>query len=428
MTLTLLLWMGLEVSARQQMKKMDAKADAFLQHPMAQSTTKNDSAQTLEQLVSKLGFGVVGMNDATTPKPDPVKAEEFAVISKDLRNYTQAQSTKVQGPLDPIPENLQAYLNNNQQAIADIEAYLRSDEIPLWDFDAETAADFSYAMPSFLSTVQLQRLLLLKAIDSSQQKKITDMVSTLEAVQGLSKLMDQRPELIGYLVNLISLSLASGTIRHLENVPVSVSSHLMERDQMAAAVDYLNFENWMTYKAWIKLTANPVDLSEELGYEPSFWERAIEYLPDSYLQLSGTDIAKRSDNAYAQLPELTVCSIASIEEAESQLGLKAPWWNVVGQVAMGGYLPQWQKGGQRMLEAELTHHVVQAKALAADQGEWPETLPNLQSATCPNETWAYEVTPNGTMTLSFSHSLDLYNAERHVPLKYEATLAQALSQ
>ncbi|MEO1446482.1 MAG: hypothetical protein AAFV46_09645, partial [Cyanobacteria bacterium J06635_11] len=75
----------------------------------------------------------------------------------------------------------------------------------------------------------------------------------------------------------------------------------------------------------------------------------------------------------------------------------------------------------------LTHHVVQAKALAAEQGQWPETLPNLASQACPGELWTYAVTPEGEMKLSFSQDLSEQrpgDPDNRLPLTYQASLAQ----
>ncbi|MEN8443580.1 MAG: hypothetical protein ABG776_01050 [Cyanobacteria bacterium J06555_13] len=58
-----------------------------------------------------------------------------------------------------------------------------------------------------------------------------------------------------------------------------------------------------------------------------------------------------------------------------------------------------------MLAAELTHLVVQSKALAKEQGQWPDTLPDLSSQTCPSADWVYEVTSEKEMKLSFSQDL-----------------------
>ena len=73
--------------------------------------------------------------------------------------------------------------------------------------------------------------------------------------------------------------------------------------------------------------------------------------------------------------------------------------------------------------AELTHHIVTAKTLADNQGQWPETLPNLDFQVCPGEQWIYEVSSEGEMSLSFSHGLDWLKIEENstwaLPLTYK---------
>ncbi|MEL7225283.1 MAG: hypothetical protein AAGL17_10545, partial [Cyanobacteria bacterium J06576_12] len=63
-----------------------------------------------------------------------------------------------------------------------------------------------------------------------------------------------------------------------------------------------------------------------------------------------------------------------------------------------------------------------------EQGNWPETLPDLSSQTCPDEHWVYEVSPEGEMSLSFSREFywranDDNVPSRHLPLTYRADLS-----
>ncbi|MEM9152658.1 MAG: hypothetical protein AAGB19_19670, partial [Cyanobacteria bacterium P01_F01_bin.3] len=76
---------------------------------------------------------------------------------------------------------------------------------------------------------------------------------------------------------------------------------------------------------------------------------------------------------------------------------------------------------------------LQAKALAAQQGKWSETLPNLASQTCPNERWVYEVSPGGEMSLSFSREFDWRQPDPdsgavYLPLSYRADFSELFSE
>ena len=127
-----------------------------------------------------------------------------------------------------------------------------------------------------------------------------------------------------------------------------------------------------------------------------------------------------------------ICSL-DIKVLDAQISEELPWWNVIGHIATPSFMAQWRKGGDRMLSAELTHLIVQAKALAAQQGQWPETLPNLASQTCPNERWVYEVSPDGEMSLSFSREFDwrqpdLGSSAVYLPLSYRADFSELFSE
>ncbi|MEL6553454.1 MAG: hypothetical protein AAFQ63_08355 [Cyanobacteria bacterium J06621_11] len=417
---------GGRIIAQKQTKKTDAIAQEFLQSYA--NTTTNDSAQKLSVLASGLGiYGITGTEADTNP--DPAAAETFRSVEKVLREYISTQGQKTQGPLDPIPEALQTYLEQNKSTLTTIQAHLSTSSLPIWDLDIEQLTDFSFSVPSFVGLTQLHNLLSLKAISDYQQNQPLEMSAAIEANLVLHKALSQRPELISYLVSLIVTNQGAGVIRHLEGLDPALSSQLLSTDQQQLGAERLGFEGWITYQSMQKLIQQPSDQSEEFGLEDFSTGLALVNvfpLHKTYLTLSSVNTANITDKAYRQLPEFTVCS-AAIEDIEAQIDLKSPWWNLLGQISMPALTRQWQKGGQTMLAAELTHHITTAKAIAQEQGQWPETLPNLTSQTCPEEQWVYEVSPDGEMSLSFSHNLawlvsketDAINNTWQIPLSYQ---------
>ncbi|MEL6606058.1 MAG: hypothetical protein AAFP20_22830 [Cyanobacteria bacterium J06614_10] len=423
---TLMLWAGSSLMVKRQSAKMDELAqEALAQYPATQT---NDAARTLHVLVGELGIAsITSQEEPDDVVPDPVQANALQAMTDDLSDYFEAQGQKTEGTLDPIPENLQTYLEQNLDALSDVQAHLRSGEPLVWEFDADQVADFSFAVPSFLGLAQLQQLLALKAIYNAEQNQPDEMAAALEATLAINEALSERPELISYLVSLIVMNRQMSVMRHLEGVPTELSNRLLAIDQQQIGSDRLSFEGWIMYVAMQKMLASSGDPGEYLGYRTSALLR-YEPLHRNYLMLSSLDTARRMAQSYRRLPDLTICS-GSLETLHTELALTASWWNMLGKIAMPSLLRQWQKGGQSMLAAELTHHIVTAKALAAEQGQWPDTLPTLESQTCPGEQWVYEVSPAGDMSLSFSHELGWLSEEQLdgtsrslvPPLSYQAS-------
>lgn len=402
------LWLASTAVTRKQASKLDARAASYIQqHPKSTETQQNDAAKELEYLASTLGiYNIDGLNKEAAPIPDPVQAAAYEAIGKELTDYLKAQAKKPQGPPDPLPSNLQQFLDENLEAISQVQTHLLTSELPVWNLDVAPMADFFHANPSFLELISVQRLLLLKATHHSAQNQPTEMAAALESSLLLNEALSQRPELITYLVSLISMGYTTGLMRQLEGVPVELSNRLLALDQQTAAVDYLEFENWIAYQAMRRATQEGFDLYAELAYDPGLLWLGVIRTPfrDIYLNFSGTSLASNMASAYQQLGELTVCT-APLAEINNQIGASVPWWNGWKIIDAGDYPRQWQKGGHAMLAAELTHLVVQAKALANEQGQWPETLPDLSSQTCPDAQWVYDVTSDNELKISFSQDL-----------------------
>ena len=426
--LVLVTWGGMSMVARKQTAEMDARAVDFLkQYP---PTEKNESAATLETLSAELGLNLLGLEQAT---PEPDEATSFQTISDDVSDYLGAQKQKVQGPLDPVPTSDQSYLSDNQVTLAQIQTHLQAQDAPVWSFDAELYADFSYALPSYLGLLELRKLLLLKAVNHAQQQQFDQMALALEATQVLGAVPAQRPDLLSYLVSLITLDDTMGVMRHLEGVSPDVSEQLLAVDQQQVGIDRLRLENWTSYQALNRILDDP-DQTESV-FEPADFGLAV--LPSGafekpYMTLSNVNTTHLREKSHEALMGENICSL-DISVLDTQISEEVPWWNVIGQIAIPSFTAQWRKGGDRMLSAELTHLIVQAKALATQQGKWPETLPNMASQTCPNERWVYEVSPDGEMSLSFSREFDWRQPDPdsgavYLPLSYRADFSELFSE
>jgi hypothetical protein len=88
--------------------------------------------------------------------------------------------------------------------------------------------------------------------------------------------------------------------------------------------------------------------------------------------------------------------------ASATIDTTPAWWNIPGQTIAPNFLNQPRKATHYMLDLELTQKILQVKALAAKTGKWPQSVPNMESEICPGFEWVYQVSPDGTMSISLS--------------------------
>ena len=397
----LLCWGGLKVVADRQVKATSAIADNFIQqYP---STQTNDSARTLERLAVGLGFRDLVRDNEDAPKPSPAdkNAEVLEAIYTDAAAYLGAQVIKSQGPLDPLPVIVEAYLTDNLDALNRVEFHLRTEPHPQWAFDAAAFTDFDQPTPTFWHLSKLHDLLLLKAVYHSQQSQPDQQLSTLDAAQSLMAQHSQSPGLISHLTMFITVRSASAITRHLDDVPVAFSRKLLSDDSLEQGLKSLRFDNWALYLALM----DSAD-SDDFVYDSTVGLSTVLPFSRLHFVLSTTNTTQLLDSTYRQIAttDSSYCD-NDWQAIENTLFERVPWWNMTGKVTVPGYVSQLEKTGNLALSAELTHYIVNAKALAAEQGQWPDTLPDLTSQICPNDRWVYEVSPDGQMSLSFSREL-----------------------
>ncbi len=421
--LTAVLWGAVQAIARQRQTQTEAIATEFLnQFP---KTDLNDSAKELDRLNAALGLAP-SVENSDAPEPSDAAQQAFRSIEEDLKAYLDEQIQKTSGSLDPVPANLSQYLQDHRDELAAIQQHLITAETLTWELDPEAMADFSYAYPRFFPLATLNNLFLLQAIRDSQQGNTADMMLAIEASTQINPALFQRPDLLSNLVGLIVTHQQAGVLRHPDAIPATIPERLLALKQQQSMVESLNFEAWMSYGGLKKMVedSSSWDLMAE-NFDDHI--RVIPF-PKLYLTFSNLDTAQAMEQTYRHLPGRSICD-GGVTELETQLMVQPARWNHLGQIAMPSFLAQWHKGGLRMLELELTQKVLQAKALAAQNGgQWPTELPELTSAVCPDEQWVYEVTPEGTMSLAFSHSfddLDENRSFRHLPLMYQAKTAPA---
>lgn len=410
------------IAIQQHVVRQDEAANQFLEQ--VSQFPKNQSAQTLEVHLRALGLGI-----PLSKRSEERLREDAAAIQSELDAYFREQRSKEKGELAALPRAVQDFLKEHDAELQSVEALLLNHPVPAWTVDL---SQFTHneAQPDFFPLARLQRLLLARSIlhqqvlsrhssghDEGQQPKVLkqEIVDasdrSLEAAWVLPQSLKARPDLLSQIFASIMAQQQIGLLRHFKVVDTSWNGRLVLDDQMLI-LDALHFDSWLEYRRLRQLTASRTSDSPwaALGQ----W--AQNPLDRQYLRLSQTDWVQSRLRSYQQLPE-TVC-----EAQPEQFKLASSWWNVFGKAGAPQLSKEWAKAGDRRLAAELTQKVLQAKELAAEQGQWPEQLPNLQSQVCPGVTWVYERRTDGGIDIALD-TLPTWRLDvKHdsLPLKYSA--------
>ncbi len=394
---------------------MDAEANTFF----AQIPTypQNAAAKRFDQLAADLGFIP---NDSSSLIRVRAEAElAYQAIGAPLSDFLQRQTTKIAGPLEALPPPLSAYLNAYRETIAAAQSQILKSEAPQWEMNFEQMFSLNYSFPGFVNVFNVQKLLLLSAIDASQKGQPEEALFALEASWRLNQAIARRPDLVSQMLVSVVSAQQAGILRHLDQVPDLWQARLAQQIQQQSVLAGLQFDAWLQYKISQKslmlLISHPAGEAgpqEKLSAALSYW-----FSPAYYLELTAIDTTQTVHRALYKLSTLDVCSTSQPVAEQIVMQEETARWNSAVAVAPAVLARRWQEAGDRALTLELAQKVLQAKQLSK-VGQWPDQLSDLASEVCPGERWVYKRTDDNTITLSLSAQR---KATSVAPLSYRST-------
>ncbi len=390
-------------------KEIEQAKEVFLRkYP---KTEDSASAVKLKELASQLGIKLI-VSAKEKYKINVSEADEkaFKEIQADLNNYITAQVERPTDEVDIPPEKLRRYLKSKEATLAAIRTHVLKSEVPRWatDLSRIETGDTQYPLPSYLSAVNLQKLLALDILEKNRLGQTKPMLESLEVSWKLNQSLRNSPTVIGQLVSVITARIHAGVMRKLNGLPPEWQQRLLEHDYLKSILPSLEGEAFFIYTASKRTPLSELGLGENIFLEPAV---------RPYLRLAMADFTKVERGIYAQLPRENVCSF-DIDSTSKKLA----WWNQYGKSASPSLASMWRKPGRLMLELSMTQKILQAKELAAKQGKWLQSLPGLESSVCPGYKWIYKVSPDGTMSISLSEIPEWLKKATGVPLTYTAKL------
>ncbi len=407
------------VLSRQQQQATAIQSNAFF--AQVETYPRNVSAQQFDILGADLGF------DPNDPrnldfKLDRPAAIAYRQIEDDLTLFIQTQAARGSGPLSPLPPQLLAYLQFAKPELERIQTHLLEREPPAWEMDVAQMSEQNYPFPSLANTANVQKLLLLTAIDSHRRSQYVEMQTALEASWRLNQAIVRRPDLVSQVSASVISSYQTGLLRHFSNVPAQWQARLA---QPPSVLSGLTFDVWLQYVTLQKLlaaTAQGINADastasiqapdqalanvSELGPAArlagalSYW-----FSPVHYFMLTNIDTAKTAHRAIDQLQSLNVCSTAQSEAQTLLSEQETARWNEAIAPVPSVLARRWKTAGDRALAQELTQQILLAKQHVETTGHWPKSLPNKASKACPGEYWIYEHASDNTVAFSLSRPL-----------------------
>ena len=427
----LAIWMiGGNFIASQQEKEIEQDIQEFVKR--FPDTEPNDSALKLRALMAKLGISGGGtpefpIDAYTISHPDfavsESKRQAFEEIREELGNYLNTLISKPNDNVDPIPDQLRQYLIDNAEYIEAIRQHILNNEVPQWERDITSIVegDYTFPLPSYFNLVNLQNVILLDVLEKNSRGQLKQAEEMLEVSWRLNQSLRNEYYLISQLVVLIMGRYSTGVIRKLEYIPVEWQQRLLEHDYhqsvlISLETDFLFEFNFMR-SSHLYL---PLVYSTEEVFSPEDLLLALLIkfpIFKPYRRFSAIDTYNIQIKRLAESKQQNIC--LSDSAASATIDTTPAWWNIPGQTIVPARFNGHHRATQYMLELELTQKILQVKAIAAKTGKWPPSVPNMESEICPGVEWVYQVSPDGTMSISLSEQPEWLTERREkLPLTY----------
>ena len=391
-------FLGLAVSKENSVEKRWAAAGMPLKGFLEglPRTEKNAAAKRLEELTAKLGLSILPMEE-TQPKEGEDWKKANGVLSTMVTAALEEPGEPSGGEV-AVPEPLASFFTTHEADLAAIRDLLIVEKVT-WDSHPEKGA--KAPLPNLVGQLNLTRLLVAHAIALHQEKRDEEALKDLDALWHLGDSLRESPFLIGQYVCIAETNMVVATLRHLEGAPAFLRERLAAYDPDKTLRIPLRSEAYMMFygvRVW--------GFSPGIAHpdRPALSDRLLTTAIKPYLRFCAADMAGLFLTEVQRLDALGPCaSDAELISISKGITTNLPKWNLLVQVAypnLGGSSRARPK--QLKLQMELTDKVLQLREMKARQGTWPKEAPGIEKSFCPKETWKYEATAEGGMSLTFS--------------------------
>ena len=351
----------------------------------------NEQALELERLSAPLGIDLV-------PKPfaeDPAALPDAAPTVDDGRTHPTLEASElfqslavgafVRHELGVTDEGigrpsaqLENFLSDHDGEIATIQSVIRKGSGPQWGVNVSQGSHGPTL--SFLGIIQLQRLLLARALVAARVGNIDEALENVESSWRLNDALAVRPELICQIILLASARLQAGTLRKIDSPAYGWADRLRDRRLYLGFLAALQNEVWF-WPGLVDLTGDDGSygrvlrrVADEIDLDPCIWS-----------------------------PETLKKTWAEAVQAETRPEGEESWMADI-MPNLANMVMRWRR---YIIDAELTALVLDARAqrAASRRNGWPAKLLSVGFGPCPRARWVYLPLSNGTARIAFESSL-----------------------
>ena len=387
-------------------------------------TEANNSALKLQQLTAQQGVGILWETKETSKLfPTSQKNRQaFEKINEELKQYLDTQVKNSTNKVEVPPESLRHYLASQSANLAVIRTHILNSEMPRWSLDV-SQWNPSYLLPSLVGMVKLQKLFALDMLEKNRLGETKEVLDTLEVAWKLNQSVREYPSLTASLISIIVDNYLVGVVRKIEGVPTDWQARitrLVKEDYPQSFSTSLKGEFLTTARSF---ATYPLWKLMNIDAQPPPFAKVLDALQRPYLRFSVVDYWRKETRGLHELPKQDFCNFDS-EAFKHNYQLYAARWNIFGQDPI--FWTQWLKMWRKLIEWELTQKVLQVKEIAAKQGSWPQQVPGIEVSVCGDRKWIYQVSPDGTMSISYSQQPTWWPKQEKekliLPLTYSAKL------
>jgi hypothetical protein len=368
----------------------------------------NESARKLDDVAARLGIGMAPPGATGRPQPSADDAKRLETVRGELDSWLDAQLGNPSDRIAAPPENVAAFLAARASGIRYLVAQLRVGEAPVWEQDLDRLTDAP--LPFLKGHRALDQVLCAWSLEAQREGRSEDAVEAVEAAARAAVSMQDRPEMVGRLVEIAVLRTQAGTLRKLDGVPATWQARLTERDLRKSMLVSLQAEAWILGTSLGRTFAIPSARSldgKAAARRPTMTAQVAAFYEKPYALLAAADYSRALARTSGALEDQKACTFepdamkAVDERARQEIGR----WNVM-RLAMPSVAAFWATGDSARFQRELTAKVLELKALrtASRDGAWPRQVPGIESSVCPGNRWTYVVSADGGAVLTASQS------------------------
>ena len=313
-------------------------------------------------------------------RPSVEAAAANQAVQSALRVFLEGELRRTEERVGVPPRAVERFLADHEAELTTIVSVLLSEQSLQWEMDVTRKEE--PLTPNLLGQIQLQRLLVTRALLEMRRMEPLAADQTLAASWRLNEALSARPELISHLIVVAVAKYQAGAVRKLVEPAAGWADRFRSR------------EFFLRFMAVFENTFLRLPITEGLTAEEEAAGRALGAMAD---ELQSQDLCSWTSKGMQQGWERVL---------DDQFAADDPGRGWVETLALNltDVLARWHR---YLIDAELTSLVSDARAerAASRDGAWPAKLLTLGAGICPPESWAYRPSAKGTVTLAFVGAL-----------------------